>query len=106
MTAEMTPETRNRLLSAVIKNPSETEAPPLAFAPDTEFEFVKIEGWRFQFVPAKGPFAGQPITRTFVVPSGTLGAAKRTCRNRYGEAAYILAGRALHLDSKFGDWDD
>lgn len=104
MNIEIPPETRERLMTAVVS----VAEPSLVveIAPDVEIEFVKIEGWRFQFVPEKGSFAGQPITRTFVVPEGTLGGAKRTCRNRYGESTYILAGRALHNDSKFGELDE
>lgn len=65
-----------------------------------------IQGWRLQFIPSDGPFAGEPISRVFIVPAGRLGEAKRVCRIRYGSATHILAGAALHNDEKFGDWDE
>lgn len=68
-------------------------------------EIPQILGWRLQFIPSAGDFAGQVISRVFVVPGGTLGAAKKVCHIRYGEHAHILAGFSLSEDSHFGVWD-
>lgn len=63
------------------------------------------KGWRFQFIPSKGPFAGQPITRVFVGPTDRERAIA-VLRNRYGAEAHVLAGRSLDGTSEFGDWDE
>ena len=67
---------------------------------------VQINGWRLQFIPSEGPFAGKPISRVFVTIDGGLGRIKEICLIRYGRSTHILAGAALHTDAKFGDWDD
>lgn len=69
-------------------------------------EMTEVKGWRFQFIPTAGQFAGQLISRVFVTHDGAQGTAKRVCRARYGDALHILAGAALHTDAKFGDWDE
>lgn len=69
-------------------------------------EMIEIRGWRFQFIPSIGSFAGQPITRVFVTITGNRSGAERACRNRYGLAAHILAGAALHSDERFGEFDE
>lgn len=68
-------------------------------------EMIEVNGWRLQFIPSEGDFAGQPITRVFISKAGRLGEAKRICKARYGADTHILAGAALHYDSKFGVWD-
>lgn len=68
-------------------------------------EMIEVKGWRLQFIPSQGDFSGRPISRVFVTIDGELGKAKRVCRARYGLATHILAGAALHLDAKFGEWD-
>lgn len=63
------------------------------------------KGWRFQFIPSKGPFAGQAITRVFVGPTGRKRAIS-VLQHRYGQEARVLAGRSLDGTSEFGDWDE
>lgn len=69
-------------------------------------ELIEVKGWRLQFVPSSGNFAGLRISRVFVTLSGELGQAKAVCRNRYGSGTIIHAGAALHFDSRFGDWHE
>lgn len=69
-------------------------------------EMIEVNGWRLQFIPSEGDFAGQVISRVFVSKVGRLGEAKRICKARYGADTHILAGAALHYDSKFGVWDE
>jgi hypothetical protein len=84
-------------------------APPvqaLSFAEDARIEAETIPGWNLYFIPAEGPLAGQPIRRTFIVgPIGKLGHCASLMREKYGAASHLLAGRSLHSDDQFGDWD-
>jgi hypothetical protein len=63
------------------------------------------KGWRFQFIPSKGPFAGQPLTRVFVGPTDRERAIA-VLRNRYGAEAHVLAGQRLDGNEEFGVWDE
>jgi hypothetical protein len=63
------------------------------------------KGWRFQFIPSKGTFAGQPITRVFVGPIDRERAIS-TLQHRYGQESHVLAGRRLDGKEEFGDWDE
>jgi len=72
---------------------------------EDDFEVVVGQGWRLQFIPSTGPFAGQPITRVFLITGGSRTKAVATCLLRYGVHTHILAGVALHSDERFGKWD-
>jgi hypothetical protein len=63
------------------------------------------KGWRFQFIPSQGPFAGQFITRVFVGPTDQE-RAKSVLHHRYGAESQILAGRSLDGTAEFGVWDE
>jgi hypothetical protein len=63
------------------------------------------KGWRLQFIPSKGPFAGQPITRVFVGPTDQERAIV-VMQHRYGQESHVLAGKSLDGTSEFGEWDE
>lgn len=77
----------------------------IVFSPDTVAECESIPGWRFYFIPVKGPLAGQPIARTFIAGCGDRVDALRLLYRHYGGASQVLAGRSLHNDESFGEWD-
>lgn len=63
------------------------------------------KGWRLQFIPSHGPFAGQPITRVFVGPTDQDRAIV-VMQHRYGAESHVLAGKSLDGTAGFGVWDE